>query len=104
MNDFKPRSKVVLEEMLSDLVIPIVPLETDRIRVEKETQQQPKGLRRSGRIRHEPERFMANEETFLAESLEHDRDLYTYKEAMEDIDANLWTGAMKAEMESMDFN
>jgi len=104
MNDFKPRSKIVLEEMSSDLVIPTVPLETDPIRVEEETQQQTKGLRRSGRIRHEPERFMANGETFLAESLEHDRDPYTYKEAMEDVDANLWTEAMKAEMKSMDFN
>ncbi|XP_024018875.1 uncharacterized protein LOC112090852 [Morus notabilis] len=91
MNDFMPCSKVVLDEMLSDLVILTVPLETNRIRVEKKTQQQPKGLQRSGKIRHEPERFMANRETFLAESLEHGKDPYTYKEAMEDVDANLWT-------------
>ena len=101
MEDFKPRSKVVLEEMTSGLDVPKV---TENPVEKSLKNQQPGELRRSGRIIREPERYMFNGEVCEAESIEHVDDPATYKEAMEDVDSSLWQKAMNTEMESMDSN
>ena len=101
IDDFKPRSRVVLEELAGDSIAPTVPVETRSVEVERPIEQQSMEPRRSGRIARQPERYMFNGEAFVAESGEHDRDPYTYKEAIEDVDSSLWIKAMNVEMESM---
>ena len=101
MEDFKPRSKVVLEEMTLGLDVPKV---TENPVEKPLKNQKPRELRRSGRIIREPKRYMFNGEVFKAESIEHVDDPTTYKEAMEDVDSSLWQKAMNTEIESMDSN
>ena len=55
----------------------------------------------SGRIVRSPIRFIGLGETYEAISEETELDPYTYKEAMNDIDAHHWVKAMKSELDSM---
>ena len=55
----------------------------------------------SGRIVKPPIRFIDLGETYKAISEEVETDPYTYKEAMNDIDAHHWVKAMKSELDSM---
>ena len=57
--------------------------------------------RRSGRNVRPPIRFIGLGETYVAISEEAETDPYTYKEAMNDIDAHHWVKAMKSELDSM---
>ena len=47
---------------------------------------------------------MYDGEVHQAETIEHEKDLSTYKEAMKDVDAKLWKKAMNSELDSMKSN
>ena len=93
MNDFAPKSRVVLAEMnelvikqsmdetRNDVVVLDTPLD---ITHEMTSTQEP---RRSRRIIRPPVRFIGLGETYEAISEEVESDPYTYKEAIKDIDA-----------------
>ena len=93
MNDFAPKSRVVLAEMnepvikqsmdetRNDVVVLDTPLD---ITHEMTGTQEP---RRSRRIIRPPVRFIGLGETYEAISEEVESDPYTYKEAIKDIDA-----------------
>ena len=107
MNNFTPRSRVVLAEM-NELVIEQLMDETrDDVNVldtpqdtthEKSSIQVPCC---SGRIVRPPIRFIGLGETYKAISKETKTDPYTYKEAMNDIDAHHWVKAMKSKLDSI---
>ena len=63
--------------------------------------QEPLQLRRSGRVIRRPSRYLLYGESFEAVSTEEEEDPTTYKEAVEDIDADQWKSAMDLEMKSM---
>ena len=93
MNDFAPKSRVVLAEMnepvikqsmdetRNDVVVLDTPLD---ITHEMTSTQEP---RRNRRIIRPPVTFIGLGETYEAISEEVESDPYTYKEAIKDIDA-----------------
>ncbi|KAL5567144.1 hypothetical protein UlMin_030308 [Ulmus minor] len=91
VQDFKSRSKVMLEDMSNSIVASEVPnVESDPINEERQTDQQiPREFRRSGRIIRQPDMFMSGGEALEADAIGHEDDPYTYNEAMGDIDATL---------------
>ncbi|KAH9734849.1 Integrase catalytic domain-containing protein [Citrus sinensis] len=110
MNDFKPKSKVILEELSGDQVN--AQLSTPV--TEQEEQQQPDDQhriipeqpsllepRRSGRVTRLPARYMLLGETYTAISDEHVQDPSSYNETLIDRDVEFWKKAMNQEMESV---
>ena len=107
VNNFNPRSKVVLveldepiikqpmDETRDDVVVLDTPQDTTH---EMSNTQVPC---RSGRFVKPPIRFIGLGETYEAISEEADSDPYIYEEAMKDIDAYHWIKAMKSELDSM---
>ena len=107
VNNFNPRSKVVLAELdepvieqpidetRDDVVVLDTPQDSTH---EMSSTQVP---RRSGRIIRPPIRFIGLGETYKAISEEADSDPYTYEEAMKDINAHHWVKAMKSKSDSM---
>ena len=107
MNNFTPRSRVVLAEMnepiieqsmdetMDDVVVSYTPQD---ITYEMTSTQEP---RRSGRIVRPPIRFIGLGETYEAILEEAKTNLYTYEVAMNDIDAYHWVKAMKSKLDSM---
>ena len=106
MNDFKPRSKVVLEELSGDRVPQEISILDSNPRTNERpvNNQQPRELRRSGRVSRQPQFFMYDGEVHHAETVEHEEDPSTYEEAMKDVDAKLWKKAMNSELDSMKSN
>ena len=107
MNDYTPRSRVVLAEMNEPVNVQPIDETRDDVTVldtphdttqEMSSTQMP---RRSGRIVWPPIRFIGLGETYEAISEEAESDPYTYEEAINDIDANHWIQAMKSELDSM---
>ena len=47
---------------------------------------------------------MSSGDALEAKTIRHEDDSYTYNEAIEDVDANLWKKAMSVETESMGSN
>ena len=96
MNNFTPKSRVVLAEMnepvneqpmdetRDDVVVLDTPQDTTQ---EMSSTQVP---RRSGRIVRPPIRFIGLGETYEAILEEAELDPYTYEEAMNDINAHHW--------------
>ncbi|KAH9785565.1 hypothetical protein KPL71_010000 [Citrus sinensis] len=110
MNNFKPKSKVILEELSGDQVDTQLSMPV----TEQEEQQQPDDQRRinpeqpslleprrSGRVTRLPARYMLLGETYTAISDEHVQDPTSYNEALIDRDVEFWKKAMNQEMESM---
>ena len=107
MNNYTPRSRVVLSEMnepvnkqpmdetRDDVAVLDTPQDTTH---EMSSTQVP---RRSGRIVRPPIRFIGLGETYEAISEEAESNLYTYEKKMNDIDAHHWIKAMKYELDSM---
>ena len=107
MNDYAPRSRVVLAKMnklvnvqpidenRDDVVVSDTPQDTTH---EMTSTQVP---RRSGRIVRLPIRFIGLGETYEAILRKAETDPYSYEEAMNDIDAHHWVKAMKFELDSM---
>ncbi|KAH9670831.1 hypothetical protein KPL70_017127 [Citrus sinensis] len=110
MNNFKPKSKVILEELSGDQVdaqlsMPVTeqeeqqqPDDQHRINPEQPSLLEP---RRSGRVTRLPARYMLLGETYTAISDEHVQDPTSYNEALIDRDVEFWKKAMNQEMESM---
>ena len=107
LNDYTPRSRVVLTKMnelvneqpMDETRDDVVVSDTPRnINHEMSSTQE---LRRSGRIVRPPIRFIGLGETYEAISEEVETDPYTYEEAMNDIDAHHWVKAMKFELDSI---
>ena len=107
MNNFTPKSRVVLAEM-NELVIEqsmdetrddVVVLDTQQDVTHEMTSTQE--TRRSGRIVRLPIRFIGLGETYEAISKDAKKDPYPYEQAMNDIDAHHWVKAMKSELDSM---
>ena len=110
VNNFKPKSKVILEELSGDQVDAQLSMPV----TEQEEQQQPDDQhriipeqpsllepRRSGRVTRLPARYMLLGETYTAISDEHVQDPTSYNEALIDRDVEFWKKAMNQEMESM---
>jgi hypothetical protein len=107
VNNFKPKSREVLDEMIeakdgSSSVIPeddVVVSNTPQVT----TEVTPEIIvpRRSGRIVRAPDRFMFLGEVHEAVSDELESDPRTYDEAVNDTDADQWVKAMENELESM---
>ena len=107
VNNFNPRSKVVLAELdepvieqpmdetRDDVVVLDTPQDSTH---EMSSTQVP---HRCGRIVWPPIRFISLGETYEAILEEAESDPYTYEEAMNDIDAHHWVKAMKSELNSM---
>ncbi|KAL6327640.1 hypothetical protein AAG906_022203 [Vitis piasezkii] len=102
MADFKPRSKVVLEELLADEISPTPTTVVERQRKETTAQDlTPPPPRRSGREIRLPIRYRENGEAQVAVTDGSDDDPLTFKMAMDDVDREKWQEAMKLEIESM---
>ncbi|RVW36992.1 Retrovirus-related Pol polyprotein from transposon TNT 1-94 [Vitis vinifera] len=102
MADFKPRSKVVLEELLADEINPMPTTVVERQRKETTAQDlTPPPPRRSGREIRLPIRYRENGEAQVAVTDGSDDDPLTFKMAMDDVDREKWQEAMKLEIESM---
>ncbi|RVW45213.1 Retrovirus-related Pol polyprotein from transposon TNT 1-94 [Vitis vinifera] len=102
MIDFKPRSKVVLEELLADEISPTPTTVVEQQRKETTARDlTPSSPRRSGREIRLPIRYCENRETQVAVTDGSDDDPLTFKMAMDDVDREKWQEAMKLEIESM---
>ena len=102
MTNFKPRSKVVLEELLSDQISPQPVIVTGMRNKETTVSNQDTITpRRSGRVIRPPARYRENGEANVVVTKSSDDDPLTYKHAMEDPDKEKWQEAMNQEMESM---
>ncbi|XP_062086129.1 uncharacterized protein LOC133792236 [Humulus lupulus] len=123
MSNFKPRSKVVLAELQSDLAIPInlipstqvdknknIPADLPQVtQVEiNEEEQETKILihtitipRRSGRVSRTPIHYRMDCETNMVVGDTHDDDLFPFTQAIGSLAKDLWLEAMKHEMDSM---
>ena len=110
MNDYTPRSRVVLAEMNE----PVIEQPMDETRDDVDVLDTPQNSthemtstqvpRRSGRNVRPPIRFISLGETYEAILEEAESDPYTYEEATNDIDAYHWVQAMKSELDYMYFN
>ena len=102
MKNFKPHSKVVLEELRSDQIRKS-PSTTDK-RQSQETTIPIKNIlvpRRSGRVVRLPSRYGHEGEVQFLVSVTNQDDPLTYCDAMDDSDKDKWQDAMNQEMESM---
>ena len=102
MTNFKLRSKVVLEELLSDQIRKS-PSTTDE-RQSQETTVPIQNIlvpRRSGRVVRPPSRYGHEGEVQLLVSDTNQDDPSTYHDAMDDFDKDKWQDAINQEMESM---
>ena len=101
--NFKPRSKVVLEELRGDMIAP-QPTRVVEIREEEETSRPSQNItlpRRSGRIVRQPIRYGHEGETNVLVTDTDVDDPTPYNDTMKDIDKDKWLEAMNLEMESM---
>ena len=107
MNDYTPRSRVVLAEMNEPVNVQPIDETRDDVTIldtphdttqEMFSTQVP---RRSGRIVWPPIRFICLGKTYETISEETESDPHTYEEAINDIDAHHWVQAMKFELDSM---
>jgi len=103
MIDFKPRSKIVLKELLSDEIGPHSTRVVGRLK-EKTTvpDQTPSVPRRSGRVSRLPDRYTGEAQIVTVDDGKEDPS--TFRDAMDDSDKEEWQAAMKLEMESMHSN
>ena len=107
MNNFNPRSKVVLaetdepvvEQPMDETRDDVVVLDTPQDSTHEMTSKQVP--RRSGRIIRPPVRFIGLGETYEAILEEAKFDPYTYEKAMKVVDATHWVKATKSELDSM---
>ena len=101
MTNYKPRSKVVLEEMLAPAST-FQPTRVVELREEEETtvpNQDAIVPRRSGREIRLPVRYRTEANVIVSDT--NDDDPMSFREAMDDPDKEKWQEAMNQEMESM---
>ena len=107
VNNFNPRSKVVLAELdepvieqpMDETRDDVAELDTSQDTTHKMSNTQVPCC--SGRIVRLPIRFIGLGETYEAILRKAETDPYSYEEAMNDIDAHHWVKAMKFELDSM---
>ena len=105
MNDFKSRSKVVLEELKGHNETQQISMsDSDPTPPTDLNQDQPRELRHSGRVSHRPVFFGHEGEVNQTESLMVEDDPLSYEQAMTDVDAKSWQEAMNKELDSMKSN
>ena len=100
MIDFKPRSKIVLEELLSD-EIGLHPTRVVGPLREKTTlpDQNPTAPHRSGRVSRLPDRYTGEAQIVTADHGKEDP--LNFKDVMDDSNKEECQSAMKLKMESM---
>ena len=107
VNNFNPRSKVVLAEIDEPIVEQPMDETRDTVAVLDTPQHttyamtSPRVPRHSKRIVQPLIRFIGLGETYETISKEAESDPYTYEETMNDIDAHHWIKATKFELDSM---
>ena len=107
VNNFNPRSKVVLAELDEPAIEQPMDENRDDVAILDTPQDSTHEMtstqvpRRSGRIIRSPIRFIVLGETYEAISEEAESDPYNYEVAMNDIDAHHWVKAMKSELDLM---
>jgi hypothetical protein len=107
VNNFKPRSREVLDEMIEarvgsfSFILEDDVVVSNTLQVTIKVTQEIIVPRRSGRIVRAPNRFMFLGEVHEAVSDEIESDPRTYDEAVNDTDADHWVKAMENELESM---
>ena len=102
MTNFRPRSKVVLEELRSDQIRKSPSTTDERQRQEITIPIQNILVpRRSGRVVRQPSRYGHEGEVQFLVSVTNQDDPLRYCDAMEDSDKDKWQDAMNQEMESM---
>ena len=102
MENFKPRSKVVLEELQSDHIIPRpVTVTGEHNKETTDPIQDVIAPRRSGRVSKQPICYIGAGEENAVVTDTSDDDPLSYKHAMGDPDKDKWLIAMEQEMESM---
>ena len=107
INDYTPRSRVVLAEMNEPVNVQPINETRDDVNVLDTSQDTTHDMsstqvpHRSGRIVRPPIRFIGLGETYETISKEAKNDPYTYEEAMNDRDAHHWVKVMKFELDSM---
>ena len=102
MTNFKPRNKVVLEELRSDQIRKSP--STTGERQSQETTIPIQNIlvpRRSGRVVRLPSHYGPEGEVQFLVSVTNQDDPLTYRDAMDDYDKDKWQDAMNQEMESM---
>ncbi|KAK1555494.1 hypothetical protein Q3G72_027257 [Acer saccharum] len=93
MNDFVPKSIIVLNEMSGDTIPQEVTQPSPIVSSAPSQNQQPTIPRRSGRVSRKPERYIGLGESM--ENLPDDNNPYKYKEVMEHIDGRHWKKTMQ---------
>ena len=119
VQNFKPCSKIVLEEMVTELTPTNVPSSSTRVEDEIHTlhvqptqvnlneestivpEQTVREPRRSGRVSMNPVRYGLDGETNMIVGGTSDDDPLSFKQAMANHEKELWLEAIKQEMESM---
>ena len=119
VQNFKPRSKVVLEEMVKELTptnvppsstrvedeIPTLHVQPTQVDLNEESTTVPEQTvtkpRHSGRVSKNPVRYGLDGETNMVVGDTSDDDLLSFKQAMASHEKEQWVEAMKQEMESM---
>ncbi|KAM6560718.1 hypothetical protein CsatA_029957 [Cannabis sativa] len=117
MKDNKPKSEIVLEEMLTDTVPSNVPSSSTQeeehptpsvVATEKTTTKAPvqkvTAPRRSGRVSTKPSRYGLDGEINMVVGDGIDDDPLTYKQAMASPQRKRWSAGMDSEMDSMKKN
>ena len=102
MENFKPQSRVVLEELQSDQIKPRPVTVTGEHN--KETTNPIQDViapRRSRRVSKQPIRYTEAGEVNVVVTDTSDDDPFSYKHAMDDPDKDKWLTSMEQEMESM---
>ncbi|XP_075523993.1 uncharacterized protein LOC142556418 [Primulina tabacum] len=102
MTDFKPRSKIVLEELLNNEIIPRT---TNVVKETTNDTTKPSqdiiSPRRSGRVVRLPLRYRQDEEANVVVADWVEDDPLSFQHEMEDPDKEKWLEAMNQEMESI---
>ena len=102
MENFKPRSKVVLEELQSDQIRPRpVTITGERNKETTNPIQDVIAPRRSGRVCKQPIRYTRAGEANVVVTDTSDDDPLSNKNVLDDPDKDKWITAMEQEMESM---
>ena len=107
MREFKPQSKILLEELLTGSTSApsstkvdkyIAPSTSDGQMIPSQNDLPP---RRSGRVVRQPDRYLGVGEAQVVASSDGVDDPLTYSSAIDDPDKEEWLKAMNLEMESM---
>ena len=104
--NFKPCSKVLLEELRGDVIAP-QPTKVAEVRKEENTTRPSQNIslpRRSGRIVRQPIQYRHEGETNVLVADTDVDDPTLYNDAMKDLDKDKWLEAMNLEMRSMYYN